>query len=591
MAQAIRTPKPLRPSEWAERHRYLPPSVAAEPGPWRNDRTPYLAGIMDATVEPGVEQLIFLKAVQVGFSEATRNLIGFWADHDPGPAMLVMPTQQAAEEAIEERIRPLLAETPRLARHLMDDRAANKLSAIRLDTMTLYTGWSGSPQALASRPIRYMVFDEVDKYPAFSGKEADPISLGLKRLTTYGHRARAIIGSTPTTRLGTIWRAWEDCTQHRRFFVPCPHCGHRQTLKWSCVRWPQQNDNETRQQQAERIESQKLARYECESCAGQWDDAQKSQATRLGEWRSEGTSNRRVGFHLNSIYSPWLGLSRLAGEWLRSQGNPAKLMDFANSRLAEPFEEQTATAKPDLLRDKAKLSGPPMVVPAWAQLLIATADVQKNHLWYAIRAWGHGMQSQLVRYGVAGGFDELWQAWTQGYAKAGTGEVVPLVAGGIDARYRTDEVLAWCMRSPAQLWPIMGSDQLRTAPVTERALKAYNGLVQRTVNANHWRDVLHGYITSDDPTQWLPHSGIGDDYIRQMASEHRVRDPKSGQSVWQKVSEGNDNHLWDCEVLQCVMAWLLGASTLPETNEQNKANQDQSNIEASAWMSRGRGKW
>src|SRR5687767_7405371 len=89
------------PSQWAERApRILPPSVSAEPGPWSNRRAPYLAGIMDAVAQPGVEEVVFLKAVQVGFSEATRNTLGYWIDLDPGPCLIVMPDEQSGKEMI-----------------------------------------------------------------------------------------------------------------------------------------------------------------------------------------------------------------------------------------------------------------------------------------------------------------------------------------------------------------------------------------------------------------------------------------------------------------------------------------------------------
>ena len=40
-------PEELNVSEWAERYRVLDAKSSALPGPWRNDKTPYLVGIMD----------------------------------------------------------------------------------------------------------------------------------------------------------------------------------------------------------------------------------------------------------------------------------------------------------------------------------------------------------------------------------------------------------------------------------------------------------------------------------------------------------------------------------------------------------------
>lgn len=542
----------------------MPRGLTANPGPWKNERTPYLVGIMDAISEPGVEQVVFLKPVQVGYSECVRNILGHVIDNDPGPTLLVMPTQQSAEELVEERIRPLLSETPRLRQYVSSDRSDNRVNHTKLLSMSIFIGWAGSPQALASRPIRYVIFDEVDKYPAFAGKESDPISLGLKRLTTYGSRSRALIGSTPTTRTGPIWAAWENCTQRRYFHVPCPECGHEQALRWQQVRWPDRRDDESRPAHAERIEADQSARYHCEACDAAWTDPQKIVATRSGRWVSDGGSNRRVGFHLNSIYSPWVSISKLAGEFLRSHGNPALLMDFANSRLAEPFEEQTSHSNPTVFEEKAKLGGPPMVCPAWAVGAFLTADVQKDHAWYVIRAWGPGGRSQLIRYGIVSTLAELPVLAFQGTFATSNGEAAACQFMAIDARYRQDEVYALAARDPARILPVVGSDRLAGMPVQTSAVKGYGGVVKRTVNPNHWKDVLQGLIHSDDPTQWLPHNQIGPDYSRQMASEHKIRDPRTGAMYWKEVSSGADNHLWDCEVMQVMLATEAGVFVMTD---------------------------
>ena len=73
---------------------------------------------MDAIHEAGCEEVIVLKAAQVGFSESLRNTIGYWIDHEPGPCLIVMPDQKSAEELIDERIKPLLEFTPAVARHV-----------------------------------------------------------------------------------------------------------------------------------------------------------------------------------------------------------------------------------------------------------------------------------------------------------------------------------------------------------------------------------------------------------------------------------------------------------------------------------------
>ena len=73
------TPDPaLTVSEWADRHRFLSPRASAEPGRYRTDRTPYMRAIMDA-LSPGnaARRIVFMKAAQVGATEAGNNWIGY----------------------------------------------------------------------------------------------------------------------------------------------------------------------------------------------------------------------------------------------------------------------------------------------------------------------------------------------------------------------------------------------------------------------------------------------------------------------------------------------------------------------------------
>lgn len=535
---------------------------------------------MDVVKEPGVEHAVFLKPAQIGGSEALRNCLGYWIDQNPGPCMVLMPDELSAKEIIRERFLPLIDESPRLRSHKTGKAWDTNATALRLDTMSVYAAWATSPQRLASRPIRYLLRDEIDKYPAFSGREADPLSLSEKRTRTYQFKRFIWDISTPTTRMGNIWRMWETAGDHRYYHVPCPHCGVYQRLVWSQVKWPKLDIVDT-VKQAEKIKLDDLAWYECESCGEPIREQHKNKIMGLGKWVGDNQEvtpegvvtgqrpkSHRVGFHINAIYSPWVRMSALASEFIMAQGNPAAMMDFRNSNLAEPFEEQASTTKRSVILDMRKLAGQPMVMPKWASLMIATADVQKDHLYYAIRAWGSGARSQLVRYGIVPGFDELRSVvFGTAIPNEVTGEAMYPVVLAIDSRYRSDEVFAFAQLDPGRIWPMAGAAQLTAAPIREQAIKGYPGVVRKTVNPNYWKDILHGYIHNEDQTMWLPHAEVGDDYAGHMSSEHKVMDPKARTWVWLPVSSGAQNHWWDCEVLQCVVAQLTGAHALPVRDE------------------------
>ena len=168
-------PENLSVSEWAEKYRILDAQASAAPGPWRNDRTPYLNEIMDELCSYETEEIIFCKCTQVGGSEALLNMLGYIVQQDPSPAMVVYPSDKLGESISENRIKPMLKGSPAL-RRLFKEFRSQKLE-LQFDGMYLTISGANSPSSLASKAVKYLFLDEVDKYPGASKKEADPVSL------------------------------------------------------------------------------------------------------------------------------------------------------------------------------------------------------------------------------------------------------------------------------------------------------------------------------------------------------------------------------------------------------------------------------
>jgi phage terminase large subunit GpA-like protein len=564
-------PEKYTPSDWAERNYVLPVHGNAEPGKFRFSRTPYLRGIVDAVVEPGVEDVVFLKPTRVGGTTAGQIILGYWIDNDPGHCLTVLPSEAAAEQEIKERVRPMLDACPSLRQHVSANTHDNTLSVIKLDTMTLYVGWAGSPQSLASNTCRYCRFDEVDKYPPFAGRESDPISLGKERTATYLHRKRHYITSTPTTREGAIWRAWEACGDKRRYHVPCPHCGVYQTLAWAQVKWVKL-DIADKVKLADEIERARLAWYECgnPNCKGRIEESHKPKMLESGVWASEGQTverdgttsgprpaSKRVGFHLSSLYSPWRTFAEMAAEFIRADGDTAAQMNFRNSRLAEPFELLVNKTEPGAIRTKAKDGPPARQVPAWAKVIIATADTQQDHFWYVVRAWGYEYRSRLLEYGAVSTFEELTRVLDTAFQIESGGVASPSILLIDSGGNRTNEVYQYARSDPGRVIPIKGSSERLNWPVGKSPQKDH-GLVLWRLDTDHLKDHLTRLIHDADATRWQVHKEVNDDYCQQMSSEHKVIDPKTKRHEWKEKSSGTANHLWDCETYQCAAAYDLG---------------------------------
>lgn len=571
------------PAEWAEHCRILSEEESSEPGPYSFDRTPFWREVCDAIARPGVEEIVCLKGAQVGWSELCRNIMGYWVDLDPGPVLVLMPDQKAAEDFCEERIRPLIDHTPAVKRHMTGRAWDSTKHRIKFDTCSVYFAWAGSKTGTKSRPIRRLINEEPDEFPPFSSTGGDPLSKAEKRLTTYRDKGRAsmLTGGTPTTRSGNVWKRWELCPVRFHYYVPCPHCHGYQRMTWKQVKWPELPELTDRTKKANRIKAETLAYYECEhlDCKGIIRDHDKPRMLRRGVWATEDqvvtrdgrivgpeVKATRLGYLVPSLLSPWVTFSQLACEWLESQGDPQALADFTNQRLAEPFEEQRSKTEPSVIEEKAKGAPGPMVVPGWARALIATADTQgtsdiDGHFWYTIRAWGFDYRSQLIDYGVAASREELVnRCLVRPLQMESGGQVAPQILLIDSGGPRWNEVYQLAQSDP-RIRPAKGSSNRRTWMVDERPQKRHN-VVLWEIDTEQSKDLLHRLIHDPDRTKWLPHNAINADYARQMCAESKVFNPTLRREEWVEIVKGN-NHLWDCEHMQVAAAWRMGCG-IPE---------------------------
>jgi phage terminase large subunit GpA-like protein len=591
-------------AQWAKANRVLSEKQSAEPGNWNNERTPYLVGIMDAFCDSEITDVVVMKAAQVGMSEAMRNVLGYWIDQDPGPALYVMPDEDSAKEVMAEKLGPLIRDTPCLASHLTAKQSDVGQRRILLDHMEIHAAWAGSPQSLASRPKRFVIYDEADKYPPFSGKESDPISLGNKRTATYRHRAKRGILGTPTIRSAPIFRAWESAQVRLLFHVPCPSCERYAVPAWSKIRWPSDLPG-TRDEQAAEVEKLGLAWYECE-CGAKITERQRAALLRRGRWAPEGFSvdpngparqgvpkgTRQIAFHVPATISPWVLWSEMAAAFLRAIGSESKMMDWRNSFAGEPYEVRASSIKSDAFDSKMAAGYPSGVVPSWAGMLLASADTQKHGFWYVVRAWGHAYRSRLIVEGFAETFADLRAKTLDAFYANEDANVAAMAphmlaidsGGGSEAADSdlnlTDQVYQFVLTDPARIVAIKGyggarelETPIRQSFITAKAPGEKDGakVALYLLKTGYFKDVLAARIVNDSiaADSWEIHKDVSRDYVRQMASEHKVIIRKARQQVarWVPVTSGAANHLWDAEVYNIALSQIAHAELIPPHDE------------------------
>lgn len=586
-------PEEITVSEWAEQYRILDPLSSNMPGHWHNSMTPYLVGIMDELSNYETEQVVFCKPTQVGGTECLLNFVGRIIDQDPAPTMAVYPTDALGEATSENRIIPMVKASPRLAAKYEENRSSR--TELHFSGMYLTIQGANSPSKLSSRPIKYLVLDEVDKYPAATKKEADPISLALERTKTFSGR-KIFLTSTPTTKKGAIWKAKENADIEKHYFIPCPHCEEYIELKFSQLKWPPKDSGMKDRERAE------FAQYVCQECGCCISDAEKAAAMQKGKWdivRRNSQSQRSVAFWLNTLYSPFTRFSEVALNWLDAQGDPAKLQNFTNSWLGEPWEEvrQRSTAEMVLERQTEYEQ---FILPPWTKLLTAGVDVQHNCQYWTIRAWGDYLTSQNIAHGQSWSFTEIENIMNLEYKKTdGTTMLVDLAL--MDSGDQTDDVYDFAARNSEWCLPCKGTSTMlshyKLSTVNKSASRA-NGMTLVLVDGGKYKDMITSRMRrSNGQGSWMVHKDCDLEYCEQITAEQKVlHTGKDGKEEyrWELKTSHGDNHYLDAEVYAMAAADLIGVRSLflqndkeqPHPNEAPKAS---SASESADWLNGGEG--
>ena len=188
---------------------------------------------LSATSE--VEEVLLMKAAQVGGSEAILNALGYAIDHAPGPAIIVQPTVELAKRFSRQRLDPLVTDTPELAAKVAPARSRDSGNTILSKDFPggqlIITG-ANSAVGLRSMPAQYAFLDEIDGYPVDVDEEGSPIELVEARQRTFARRKRIKV-STPTIAGRSAVEAGYEASDQRRFYVPCPACEEMQPLEFA----------------------------------------------------------------------------------------------------------------------------------------------------------------------------------------------------------------------------------------------------------------------------------------------------------------------------------------------------------------------
>lgn len=442
IARALAPRAPVTVSQWADAERVLSSKGSAEPGKWRTSRNPPLGEPMDCmSARSTVQDVVLMFPIQFGKTEVAVNTLGYTMDRHPGPVMVCLPGEVSMNKWVEQKLNPMLEETPAAQRTLTSVAsrdAANRRTFKDFAGGQLYIEHGGSPSRLKSTTVRTLVVDELDEFAANLKGGDDPVAMLDGRTSAFPATYKRLYISTPQIRGISRIEALFEKSDQRRWHVPCPHCGHEQPLEWSGLHWSPDGSQ---------------CWYGCRECGACIDEHHKTGMIAAGRWVPANPGSKIRGYTINCLYYPiglgprWLTLVEM---WRDAQSDPAKLKTFVNDRLAEAWEDPSMRAvKHNVIADRAepyKLR----TAPAGVLAITAGVDTQDNRLAVHITGWGRGLAAWTLDYVELPGDpanDDVWVALTDLLNRPiehASGALMRVEAVAIDAGgHRTEAVKAY----------------------------------------------------------------------------------------------------------------------------------------------------
>jgi phage terminase large subunit GpA-like protein len=563
----FKPPDPLSLSEWSDRYAYLPRETSALPGKFQTATAEYQRGIMDAITDPLIETVVMMMGAQTGKTQIQLNAIGYFSHHDPSPIMGVMPTLDEAEMFSKNRIAKMIRDTPVLKEIYPDPKTRDSgntlLNKEFLGGILTLVG-ANSPVGLASKPIRILVLDEVDRYPESAGTEGDPADLADKRTTTFWNRKKMLASTPGVKKLSRIEQAYES-SDKRRYFVPCPHCGESQILEWGRLIYATEGEGDKKRP----ISWSYVCVNGCDI-----EERHKYEMIRNGEWRAtaESRDGKTAGFHINALYSPLVDWKTLIVERIDAEFSVERLKTFINTRLAETWEIRGEGAdKTSLEKRKEQYAAE---LPAGVLVLTCGVDVQKDRLEANVNGWGLNNEQWKIDHRVFRGSPSLPEAHPQSpwreldeYLQtdwmhescAPLRVVCTLIDSG---GHHTKQVYDFCRkRELRRIYACKGMAGIGKPLVSSGNRVGPNKTLLFGVGVDTAKERLYTWLRVENPGPGFVHFPEKDcfdaEYFRQLTAEQLTTSFRNGVTSLKWVKKYERNEALDCDVYSLAAVDVL----------------------------------
>ncbi|NVZ95996.1 phage terminase large subunit family protein [Pseudomonas sp. B6001] len=569
--------------EWADEYMRIPRDTgAAEPGKYRTVRTPYAREPMRC-LSPAhpCKRVVTMVASQLMKTQIALNWIGALIHMVPSNILTLLPSLGLAKR-VSSRIGKTIKATPVLRERVAASRSRdsrNTMDTKEFEGGSLYVTTAGSAANLAELSARYVYGDEIDRWEVDVGEEGDPIELAETRGSTFGRNAKFYFSSSPTIKGASRIDDLFEGSDQRYYYVPCPTCGHMQTLEWERLHYSQNFS---------------MVHYECAGpdCDVLIEEHHKGDMLARGEWRAHAKGDgETVGFHLNALYSPlgWTGWKSLAKQFekakkAQSKGDLEPMQVFYNTRLAKVWDSAQEQTKASVLIERARREGFSLgAMPAAVMMITGAVDVQADRLEFMAMGWGVGMERWVIDHRVIAGdpsdertwavLDELLKERYRHPCGVGLGILAVAVDSG---GHHTDEVYQFCrVRRWRNIFAIKGASKPGKPVIAQRPSMVdvtWKGQTERggaelwfvgTDTAKDW--IYNRYPFESGPGALHFASDLPDEFFAQCVAERKVAKYVRGHKriEWIK-GKAERNEALDLMVYCLAMAHYLGINRYQE---------------------------
>lgn len=595
----------IKPSEWAEANRVMSSDVTSFPGPFRFDRTPYCKEIVDCLSPDHPARIVaVMKGAQIGFSvNVIENGIGWIIAQNPGNILFLSGHQDLAEEAMEKKIDQMIDSCglrPYIRPNVLrkkNQRTGDTSKAKEFPGGSLIAGSASNHKLLRQRSVQYGFIDDFDSAKKSSKESGNTRTLIQQRFAAYYDKMKLFYISTPELKQTSNIEPVYLLGDQRKYFIPCPCCGEYIDLHWS-VQLSSDIGSERAGIVWELDTNGKLlpetVKYRCQKCGDYFDDSQKGELIRAGEWRptAEPSEPGYYSYHISSLYAPpgmfdWAYYVRQYLEANPPNGKQKEDLQktFQNLCLGLPYEQsgkenEASTIQrncrnyeidtvPDQLSHKDQSRG--------IVLLTCAADMNGKEddarLDYEIVAWAKNGSSYSIRQGSIGTFipneskkkdkadRERWTYKVNGRSvwpefekiigqefKTDSGQTMKVMLTGLDCGHFTTDAYAFIDRTRFRVVGVRGDkeSQYRKFGID---MPVFKPAKERTklymLDVNHIKDT----ISTNMELKWAPGSNepqpegfmnfptpssgmyLYKTYFEHFQAEHRVTEQKDGEPI------------------------------------------------------------